>query len=104
LNIRVAAALNALTTADVRVEFVAQRVLPKSRSSMPALSSFRSEGQDDAWRALLRPSGETDGDGAAIYELNAPPPNCGQFAYEIRIYPWHDMLSHPLELGLLKRL
>jgi starch phosphorylase len=102
--VRVAAALNGLSPADVRVEFVAQRMLPKSRSAMPALSSFRSDWQDDAWRALLRPTGETDSDGSAVYELNAPPPNCGQFAYEIRIYPWHDMLSHPLELGLLKRL
>jgi glycogen phosphorylase len=104
LNVRIAAALSGLTTADVRVEFVAQRVLPKSRSTMPPLSSFRGDRQDDAWRALLRPTGETDSDGSAVYELNAPPPNCGQFSYEIRIYPWHEMLSHPLELGLLKRL
>jgi starch phosphorylase len=104
LNVRVAAALNGLATSDVRVEFVAQRVLPRSRSTMPALSSFRADRQDDAWRAMLRPTGETDSDGSAVYELNAPPPNCGQFAYEVRIYPWHDMLSHPLELGLMKRL
>ena len=104
LNVRVAAALNSLTPADVRVEFVAQRVLPKSRTVVPPLSSFRGDKQDDSWRALLRPTGETDSDGSSVYELNAPPPNCGQFSYEIRIYPWHDMLSHPLEVGLLKRL
>ena len=104
LNVRVAAALNGLTPADVRVEFVAQRVLPRSRSESPALSSFRTDQHDDAWRALLRPNGEIDSDGSVVYELQAIPPNCGQFAYEIRIFPWHDMLAHPLEMGLLRRL
>jgi starch phosphorylase len=42
--------------------------------------------------------------GSAVYELQATPPNCGQFAFEIRIYPWHEMLAHPFELGLLKSL
>ena len=64
LNVRVAAALNGLAPADVRVEFVAQRVLPQSRTELPALSSFRGDRHDDAWRALLRPTGETDSDGS----------------------------------------
>jgi glycogen phosphorylase len=104
LNVRVAAALNGLTPGDVRVEFVAQRVLPRSRSELPPLSSFRSERHDDAWRALLQPNGEIDSDGSAVYELHATPPNCGQFAFEIRIFPWHEMLAHPLEMGLLRQL
>jgi starch phosphorylase len=104
LSVRITAALNGLTPADVRVEFVAQRVLPRSRSELPALSSFRTEQHDDAWRALLRPSGEIDSDGSTVYELQAMPPNCGKFAFEIRIFPWHQMLAHPMEMGLLKRL
>jgi glycogen phosphorylase len=104
LNVRIAAALNGLTPADVRVEFVAQRVLPRSRSELPALSSFRTDQHDDAWRAPLRPNGEIDSDGSIVYELQALPPNCGQFAFEIRIFPWHEMLAHPLEMGLLRRL
>jgi hypothetical protein len=78
-------------------------VLPLSRSEPPALSSFRG-GPDDAWRAPLRPTGETDSDGSTVYELKASAPTSGQFAYELRIYPVHELLSHPLELGLLKRL
>ena len=104
LSVRVAAALNGLTPADVRVEFVAQRVLPRSRTELPALSSFRSDQHDDAWRALLSPNGEIESDGSTVYELHAMPPNCGQFAFEIRIFPWHDMLAHPMEMGLLRRL
>ncbi len=103
-RVQVAAALNGLSTADVRVEFVAQRVLPKSHTEPPALSSFRAPVREDVWRALLRPTGELDSEGAAVYELQSTPPNCGKFAFEVRIYPWHEMLAHPLELGLLRRI
>jgi starch phosphorylase len=103
LHLRVAAALNGLLTDDVRVEFLAQRVLPKSRMEPPPLASSRERRNDD-WRALLHPTGEYDSAGAAIYALEAPPPACGQFAFELRIYPWHELLAHPLELGLLKRM
>jgi starch phosphorylase len=103
LTLSVAATLGALDSADVLVEFIGRRVLPRSRSAPPALSSFRGEG-DDAWRALLYPSGEREDDGAVVYALEAVPPDSGQFAFEIRIYPWHEMLAHPLEMGLLRRL
>ena len=103
LNLRIAAALNGLKAPDVRVEFVAQRVLPHSHSELPALSSFRKQ-PDDVWQAVLRATGETDADGAMVYELQASPPASGQFAYEIRIRPTHELLAHPFELGLLKRL
>lgn len=103
LVVRVAASLNGLSARDVRVEFVARRVLPQSRAELPALSSFRGE-VEDVWRVALRPSGEIDSDGSNVFELQAPPPSSGQFAYEIRVYPTHELLAHPLELGLLKRL
>jgi glycogen phosphorylase len=103
LNLRIAASLNGLAPKDVNVEFAARRVLPQSHSEPPALSSFR-HGPDDTWRAPLRPTGEIDSDGSTVYELKAAPPTSGQFAFEIRIHLAHDLLSHPLELGLLKRL
>jgi len=103
LNLRVSAALNGLLPGDVQVEFIAQRVLPRRVRELPALSSFQPE-RRDSWRALLTPTGQSDSDGAVVYELNAAPPSSGQFELEIRIYPWHELLAHPLELGLLKRL
>ncbi|HEY6451917.1 MAG TPA: alpha-glucan family phosphorylase, partial [Steroidobacteraceae bacterium] len=103
LSLRIAASLNGLGAADVRVEFLAQRVLPQSRCELPALSSFRQD-SDEVWRAALRATGEIDSDGATVYELQASPPTSGQFAFEIRICPAHELLAHPLELGLLKRL
>ncbi len=102
---RVAVALNGLTGSDVRVEFVAHRVLPKSRMSRPPLSSYREESYDDAWRVVLQPTLEIDASGATIYELDVTPQDCGtSFAFEIRVYPWHELLTQPFELGLLKRL
>jgi hypothetical protein len=97
------AVLNGLTPADVQVEFIAKRVLPHSSSEPPALSSFRG-GADDSWRSVMRATGEVDADGGTIYELQALPPSSGQFEFEIRVHPTHELLAHPLELGLLKRL
>ena len=36
--------------------------------------------------------------------LDVEPPASGQFSAEIRIRPQHALLTHPLQLGLLKRL
>jgi starch phosphorylase len=52
----------------------------------------------------LGATGEVDSDGSIVFALDAAPPECGQFATEVRIYPWHDLLSHPYELGLMKWL
>jgi len=105
LTLAVAATLNGLNPGDVRVEFVAHRVLPRSRQESPRLSSYRAAGRpDDAWRALMRATGQTDAEGATLYELAVSPLDSGQYEIEIRIYPWHELLTQPFELGLLKQL
>jgi starch phosphorylase len=105
LTLTVAAALNGLAPEDVRVEFLAQRVLPRSRQESPMLSSYRAADRaEDVWRMALRATGKIDAEGANLYELSATPHDSGQFAFEIRIYPWHELLTQPFELGLLKRL
>jgi starch phosphorylase len=104
LRLRVAARLDGLTPADVRVEFVAQRELPESSRELPLLASTRPADGSGEWRATLEPTGEVEGDGAHVFALDAPPPACGQFRAEIRIYPWHELLSEPYELGLMRRL
>ncbi len=104
LRLRVAAQLNGLQPADVRVEFVARRLLPETDLAPPALSSFNHPPPPGIWSAVLSPTGEVDSDGSMVFALDAAPPECGQFATEVRIYPWHDLLSHPYELGLMKWL
>ncbi len=104
LRLRIAAGLNGLQPVDVRVEFVAHRRLPESDFEPPALSSYDGRRRDGLWSAVFTATGEHEADGAAVFALDAQPTECGQFATEIRIYPWHELLSHPFEMGLMKRL
>jgi glycogen phosphorylase len=104
VRLRVAAALNGLAPADVRLEFVARRLLPQSDRSPPALSSYGVPALEGLWRAPLAAIDEADPNGETAFALDAEPQECGQFATEIRIYPWHELLSHPYELGLMKWL
>jgi glycogen phosphorylase len=104
LRLRIAAQLNGLVPDDVRVEFLARRLLPEADLAPPPLSSFNQAPRSGIWSAVLSPTGEVDSDGSIVFALDAAPPECGQFATEVRIYPWHDLLSHPYELGLMKWL
>jgi starch phosphorylase len=104
LRLKVAAGLNGLTPADVRVEFVARRLLPEADLGMPPLSSYTDQPRDGVWSALLTATGEQDAEGAIVFALDAQPMECGQFSTELRLYPWHELLSHPYELGLMKWL
>ena len=104
LRLRIAAQLNGLSPADVRVEFVAQRLLPAADLAPPALSSYDHSPRDGLWQETLRPTGEHDGEGAAVFALDVEPHECGQFRTEVRICPGHELLSHPYELGLMKWL
>ncbi|HEY6484740.1 MAG TPA: alpha-glucan family phosphorylase [Steroidobacteraceae bacterium] len=103
LRIRVAAGLNGMQPADVRVEFVARRLLPEADLSAPPLSPYGDGKRDGVWRAAFAATQEQS-EGAAVFSLDVQPTECGQFATEVRIYPWHELLSHPHELGLMKWL
>jgi len=104
LVMKVAAALAGLSPSDVRVEFLARRRLPMTSFEPPPLSSYRGTTYEGLWTQALVPTGEPAPDGAAIFALDALPPICGQFATEVRIYPCHELLAHPYELGLMKWL
>ncbi|HEV2441737.1 MAG TPA: alpha-glucan family phosphorylase, partial [Steroidobacteraceae bacterium] len=104
LRLRVAATLSGLHPADVRVELLARRVLPEGEHGPPPLCSFVPPVRDGLWRVPLTATGEQESDGAVVFALDAEPPECGQFATEVRIYPRHDLLSHEYALGLMKWL
>jgi starch phosphorylase len=104
LRLRVAADLNGLSPSDVRLEFVAHRLLPAADLSPPPLSSYEQGPRPGVWHAAFTPTGEHDGDGAAIFALDVEPHECGQYRTQVRIYPWHELLTHPYELGLMKSL
>ena len=104
LQQRVAAALNGLSPADVLVEFIGRRLLPRGNDEPPPLSSWRGGESPGLWREALQPTGEIDSDGSHVFALDAAPPSSGQFTTELRIRPAHSLLSHPDEMGLMKRL
>ena len=103
VRLRVAAHLRGLQPGDVRIEFHARRLLPQAITQPPPLCSFGAPVSPGHWRASLQPTGEW-ADGAAVFALEAEPPGCGQFATEIRMYPWHELLSHAHGMGLMKWL
>jgi hypothetical protein len=37
-----------------------------------------------------------------VYELTSIAPGAGQYHADVRVYPWHPLLTHPLEMGLMK--
>ena len=104
LRLRVAAGLNGLAPSDVRIEFMARRLLPEADLAPPPLSSYLQPPRAGLWQAALTPTEEHETDGARVFALDIEPPECGQFRTEVRIYPWHELLSHPYELGLMKWL
>jgi starch phosphorylase len=104
LRLRVAAALNGLDAADVRVEFVARRRLPAADVEQPALSSYQAPAPDGLWVEHLQATGEIEADGCTVFALDAQTTECGQFDTEVRIYPYHELLTHPFEVGLMKRI
>jgi starch phosphorylase len=104
LRQRIAVNLNGLDPADVAVEFLAHRTLPRVHLQWPALTSYERDETGDLWRARLKPTGEVDSDGSRVFELDAAPPTSGQFAMEFRVRPDHELQGHPLEMGLIKRL
>jgi starch phosphorylase len=104
LQLRVAVDLHGLEACDLRVEMTARRNLPETHSEPAALCSFGQGLTPGQWCAYFTPSGETTADGATIYTLSSVPPGAGQYLAEVRVYPWHDLLTHPLEMGLMKTL
>ena len=78
--------LNGLAPADVCVELL----LSRDRDN-PALQHSHE----------LIASGKTDS-GEERYALELKPGLSGRLDYRIRIYPRHEVLTHPFELGLTR--
>ena len=74
-------------------------MLPEAELRAAGAVSYDDAPREGLWSAMLTATGEHEADGAAVFALDAQPLQCGQFATEIRIFPWHELLSHPYELG-----
>ncbi len=68
------------------------------------LCSFGHGLPDGQWRAEFAPAGKAAVPGSRCIEVAAVPPGMGQYQLQVRVYPWHPLLTHPLEMGLMKTL
>ena len=59
-------------------------------------------GQALSYRFL--PRGDVNEAGEHVFGLEMTPELCGKLEYRIRVYPLHENLTHPLELGLMRWL
>ena len=87
MKIVVALRLGTLDIRDVRVECIFGR--------QSAESGFVIHHS-----AVLRPLG-LNADGEAVYSLETRPPLSGLQHYKLRVYPFHPLMRHPLESGLM---
>jgi starch phosphorylase len=103
--------LNGLAPRDVRVECQVRRVLGSelvvpvqgyAENRRPEHGVSYPEGS----AAMLAPftPGEVDASGNCRYRLDLQPPWAGTLQYEVRAVPAHKHLSHPYELGLMRKL
>jgi starch phosphorylase len=88
MHVEVSVKLAGLTPQDVKIEFLLEREL-------------RFDGEIGEQRLHFALAGAPDGD-IQRYALDVTPEFCGNLNYFVRIYPWHEMLNHRFELGLMR--
>jgi len=88
VTVQVAVNLNGLTAGDVVVELIMGRP-----SEQPAI--HHSARYELEWEGVKSESGED------LFSLRLAPELCGKLLYRIRVYPCHELLTHPFETGLM---
>ena len=87
LHFKVAAKLNGLEPEDVVVELLICRRVKHPKPCDFQYYSFQIAG--------------TEKSGEYLFELNLAPDICGKLECHIRTYPYHPLLTHPLEMGMM---
>lgn len=87
LRLEVAVQLDGLSPADVVVEMLMARPSWNAKSKPPRslLLEYQGPGQH----------------GESIYALDLTPDVCGKIDYRLRAYPYHELLTHPFEMGMM---
>jgi len=103
LTLEVAAHLNGLEPDDVMVELlISGRHESKEAIVAGTLGRRRPAERSDDFVASARFEPMRDnGDGTYRYRLNLKPQWCGRLSYQIRMCPYHELLTHSLETGLM---
>lgn len=88
LRVELGVALNGLAAEEVVVELL-----------LSAPEHARSEAAPQSFRLLA--DGSVNQAGEHRFALTLTPECCGRLHYRIRAYPWHPLLAHRFELGLM---
>jgi starch phosphorylase len=90
VRLEVALNMNGLAPEDVVVELLIRR--PARRDKLDYLHfGFNFSGMSADGKEHL-------------FALDLAPDLCGRLDYKIRVYPFHQLLTHPLEMGLMQWL
>jgi starch phosphorylase len=87
-RLEVAVTLNGLAPEDVVVELLLGVPEYESAENKPRRYRFAADGA-------------VDSGGRQHFVLELSPDVCGRLDFRIRAYPWHELLAHPFELGLM---
>ena len=87
LHFELAVHLDGLAPEDVAVELLLTRPGTDSRARPPR-------------RLFLEYRGPGEG-GDSLFALDFTPDVCGKLDYRLRVYPHHELLTHPFEMGMM---
>ena len=88
IHFEVGVRLNGLQSSDVKVEMLL------------GLHSKREVLQSSLRYSFVATGAMTDA-GENVFAVDVKPEYCGKMEYHIRAYPYHEMLTHPFELGMM---
>lgn len=91
LRFEVAVKLDGLKPNDIAVE-----MLMGFHTRRTLLQSAR--------RYRFEATGTTMETGETVFAVEVQPELCGKLVYHIRAYPYHEMLTHPFEMGMMRWL
>ena len=91
LRFEVAVRLSGLDTRDVVVEMLIGLYTKREKLWGKSRYSFEATG-------MMTETGEN------IFALEIQPEQCGKLECRIRVYPFHEMLTHPFEMGMMRWL
>ncbi|MDO8263644.1 MAG: alpha-glucan family phosphorylase [Gallionella sp.] len=91
LRFEVAVRLNGLDPGDVVVEMLLGLFAQREKLYESIHYSFEATG-------MMTEAGEN------VFALEVQPGQCGKLEYHIRAYPYHKMLTHPFEMGMMRWL
>jgi glycogen phosphorylase len=55
-------------------------------------------------RYRLESQGTMTDQGEHRFALRLTPEMCGKLEYRVRLYPYHELLTHPFEMGMMQWL